>query len=239
MQAAWLAWFDALHRTLSGDGRPVDRKTLWEACRGLLGEAEPPCVEDGFTVYERCLDRFFKRQSLCCDAHVVKHAATETVTAWSRYVSVDPEAAPVLQALSERYVLALVSNFDHPPHIHAVLKEAGLIRWFKSIVISGEVGVKKPSPGILLMAAHDAGLRPDKVAYVGDSREDMEAARAAAMFGVWFENGSEAVAAGAYYERDRFPSTSDAHTPRALARAIIRDLRELPDLFNGLACGSI
>ena len=239
MQAAWLAWFDALHKALSKDNNPVDRKTLWEACRGMLGEAEPPCIEDGFTVYERRLERFFKRQSLCCNAKAVKHAANETVTAWSRYSTVNPDAAPVLRALSERYVLALVSNFDHPPHIHAVLKETGLGRWFKSIVISGEVGVKKPNPDILLMAAHAARLRPDKVAYVGDSREDMEAARAAAMFAVWLESGGEAVAAGAYYEHDSLPPPADAQNPSTLARAIIRNLRELPNLFNRLACSSI
>jgi HAD superfamily hydrolase (TIGR01549 family) len=239
MQAAWVAWFDALHRTLSEANCPVDRRTLWEACRGMLGEAEPPRIKDGFTVYERRLERFFKRQSLCCHAQVVKRAATETVTAWSRYVSVDPDAVPVLKALSERYVLALVSNFDHPPHIHAVLKQVGLTCWFKAIVISGEVGIKKPNPGILLIAARAAGLMPEKVAYVGDSREDMEAARAAAMFGVLLENGSEAVVAGAHYERDTSPSFSEAHAPRALARAIIQNLRELPRLFNGLACDSI
>jgi HAD superfamily hydrolase (TIGR01549 family) len=238
MQAAWLAVFDALYRILSRYNCPVDRNMLWESCRGLLGEAEPPCIEDGFTVYERRLERLFKRLLLRCNAEVVKCAATETLAAGSRYISVDPDAVPVLQALSEHYILALVSNFDHPPHIHAVLKESALNHWFKSIVISGEVGVKKPSPGILLIAAHATGLRPDKVAYVGDSREDMESARAAAMFGVWLENGGEAVAAGAHYERDRMPSTADAHTARGLARAIIRDLCELPGLFNGLAGGS-
>ena len=239
MKAAWVAWFDALHRILSENNRLVDRQTLWEACRGMLGEAEPPCIKDGFTVYERRLERFFKYQSLCCNAQVVKHAATETLTAWSRYISVDPEAVSVLKALSSLYVLALVSNFDHPPHIHAVLKQAGLTRWFKSIVISGEVGTKKPDPDILLIASRAVGLMPEKIVYVGDSREDMEAARAAAMFGVWLENGSEAVVAGAHYERDTSPSLADAHTPRALAHAIIRNLHELPRLLNGIACGSI
>jgi len=238
MQAAWLAVFDALHRILSRYNGPIDRNTLWESCRGLFSEAEPPCIEDGLTVYERRLERFFKRLLLRCSAEVVKHAATETLTAWSRHISVDPDAAPVLQALSERYILAIVSNFDHPPHIHAVLKEAALNHWFQSIVISGEVGVKKPSPSILLIAAHATGLRPDQVAYVGDSREDMEAARAVAMFGVWLENAGEAAAAGAHYEHDRLPSTADAHTPRGRARAIIRDLRELPGLFKQLTKGS-
>jgi putative hydrolase of the HAD superfamily len=239
MQAAWLAVFDALHRILSSYNGPVDRNKLWESCRGLLGEAEPPCSEDGLTVYERRLDRLFKRLHLRCNAEVVKHAATETLAAGNRYVSVDPDAVPVLQALSEHYILALVSNFDHPPHIHVVLKETALDHWFQSIVISGEVGVKKPSPSILLIAAHATGLRPDQVAYVGDAREDMEAALAAAMFGVWRENRGEAKAAGAHYESDRLPSDADADTPRSLARAVIRDLRELPDLFSGPACGSV
>jgi len=238
MQAAWLAVFDALHRIISRYDCPVDRNALWESCRGLLGEAEPPCIEDGLTVYERRLERLLKRLNLRCNAEVVKHAATETLAAGNRYISVDPDAEFVLQALSQRYTLALVSNFDHPPHIHAVLKDAALDHWFKSIVISGEVGVKKPSPGILLVAAHATGLRHDQVAFVGDSREDMEAAQAASMFGVWFENDGEAAAAGAHYEHDRLPSIANAHTPRDLARAIIRDLRELPGLFKDLAGGS-
>src|SRR5262249_22018219 len=55
----------------------------------------------------------------------------------------------------------------------------GLARFFKSIVISGEVGVKKPDPGIFRIALEQTGLQADEVVYVGDTQEDVDGAKAA------------------------------------------------------------
>ena len=48
--------------------------------------------------------------------------------------------------------------------------------FFDSIVISGEVGVKKPNPQIFSFALEQTKLQPSEVCYVGDTIEDVEAA---------------------------------------------------------------
>ena len=40
---------------------------------------------------------------------------------------------------------------------------------FDTVVISGEVGVKKPDPAIFRIALDQTGLQPQDVAFVGDS----------------------------------------------------------------------
>lgn len=51
--------------------------------------------------------------------------------------------------------------------------------WFEVILVSEEVGVKKPDPSIFEMAMDRLKLRPDKCVYVGDRpRDDIEGARA-------------------------------------------------------------
>ena len=50
---------------------------------------------------------------------------------------------------------------------------------FETIIISGEVGVKKPDPDIFKPALSATGLKPDEVVYVGDVDVDVEAANAA------------------------------------------------------------
>ncbi len=101
------------------------------------------------------------------------------MNAWQVHVHLDPDAAAVLSGLAESKTLALISNFDHPPHAHRILRETGLASYFKMIVVSGEVGIKKPNPGIFRIALEQTGLNSDEVVYVGDTQEDVDGATAA------------------------------------------------------------
>ena len=58
-------------------------------------------------------------------------------------------AKPVLEQVSGKYPLVLVSNFYG--NLQTVLKEFGLIHFFKHIVESAVVGVRKPNPAIFSM----------------------------------------------------------------------------------------
>ena len=78
--------------------------------------------------------------------------------------------------------IALISNFDYPPHIYSVLSEMNIYEYFDSIVISGEVGVKKPNPAIFSFALEQTDLRNDEVVYIGDAPEDIQGARAAGIY---------------------------------------------------------
>lgn len=82
------------------------------------------------------------------------------------------EARPVLEALSARYPMVLVSNFYG--NIASVLADFGLDRFFPTVVESAVVGVRKPDPAIFRMGVEALGLKPEEVLVVGDSlRKDI------------------------------------------------------------------
>ncbi len=82
------------------------------------------------------------------------------------------KARPVLQALSEKYPMVLVSNFYG--NVEAVLTDFDLRRYFQTIVESAVVGVRKPDPKIFALGVEALGLNPEEVLVVGDSyRKDI------------------------------------------------------------------
>lgn len=82
------------------------------------------------------------------------------------------EARPVLEALSKKYPMVLVSNFYG--NVQSVLADFNLDRYFKDIVESAVVGVRKPDPKIFSLGVEALGLKPCEVLVVGDSlRKDI------------------------------------------------------------------
>ena len=77
------------------------------------------------------------------------------------------EARPVLEQLSERYPMVLVSNFYG--NVEAVLTDFDLRRYFKAIIESAVVGVRKPDPQIFRLGVEALGMKPENVLVVGDS----------------------------------------------------------------------
>ncbi len=178
MRQAWSDWLDALYAGLCRRGAELTRPEFEDRCHQFFGKQEPPAA-DGLTVFERRIRRLASGLGLAVDARELKVMATQACNAWQQHVRTDPEALEVLAALKLSKTLALISNFDHPPHAYQVLREAGLDGFFQTIVVSGEVGIKKPDPGIFRLALERTGLRPEAVVYVGDTREDIKGATAA------------------------------------------------------------
>ncbi len=100
---------------------------------------------------------------------------------------------PLLKALRERYRLAVVSNFDYSPTCLAILEREGIADLFETIVISDEVGWRKPKP-IIFETALDRmkALRPADALFVGDRADiDVIGARAVGMPTVWINREAE------------------------------------------------
>ena len=182
MSTAWAEWLAAIHVTLQDCGFQVARDSLAEAWDGFFLRPEPPPHGD-LTIFENRIRTACSDLGLNLDELEVRRVASAGVGSWHRYVTVDPEAIEVLRSLSNK-TLAIVSNFDHPPGVHSMIERHGLREFFDSIVISGEVGVKKPDPRIFSFALDKTGLSPAEVAYVGDTQEDMQAARNAGLIPV-------------------------------------------------------
>lgn len=71
--------------------------------------------------------------------------------------------------------MVLVSNFYG--NINAVLADFGLREYFKEVIESAVVGVRKPDPAIFALGVEALGLSPAEVLVVGDSmKKDIEPA---------------------------------------------------------------
>lgn len=91
-----------------------------------------------------------------------------------------------LRRLGERHRLALISNFDHAPACRRLLAREGLADRFEVIVISDELGLRKPHPRVFEAALDALGLPASACLFVGDSfTDDVAGARRCGMKAAW------------------------------------------------------
>ncbi|MBQ5465830.1 MAG: HAD family hydrolase [Muribaculaceae bacterium] len=77
------------------------------------------------------------------------------------------EAMPVLESLSKQFPLMLVSNFYG--NIDEVVRDLGIRHFFKGIIESAVVGIRKPNPTLFRLGVDALELPADQVLVVGDS----------------------------------------------------------------------
>jgi HAD superfamily hydrolase (TIGR01549 family) len=93
-----------------------------------------------------------------------------------------PCAKNILKSLSRNYKLGLVSNFTYTPIIYAGLRKLDINQFFNAILVSHEVGWRKPHPKIFNEALKRLRVSADETVYVGDSPlEDIKGAKATDM----------------------------------------------------------
>ena len=191
MDAAWSDWLNEFHKHLKLHGLTCSIESFAKSCDRFFGKSEPTPRQHNMTVFEQRI------QNLCSDLHLnltsenITEIANKIASAWQKHILLDAEALHVLQTLHRTKKIALISNFDHPPHIHSVLRKLGLMSLFDSVVISAEVGIKKPDPRIFDSALDQTGMKPEEVVYVGDTEDDTEAARAAGILPILIQRENE------------------------------------------------
>ena len=159
----------AVDQMLAQQGRPpagIERVRHWVGNgspilvrRALAGSIDHAAVDDDDAA--RALDDFLQ-------AYSGSHAAT----------TVYPGVKPLLQWLrSQDVALAVVTN--KPERFVAPLLEEKGLGAFDWIIGGDPLPVKKPDPAGLLQVMRDAGVSAESSLFVGDSRSDVLAARAA------------------------------------------------------------
>lgn len=82
-----------------------------------------------------------------------------------------PDVEETLKGLRSRgLTLGIISNWS--TRLRSIARETGLEALVDFIVVSSEVGVRKPDPRIFQFALERAGAAPSEVVYVGDQVED-------------------------------------------------------------------
>jgi 2-haloacid dehalogenase len=92
----------------------------------------------------------------------------------------------ILAELRERgtplYCLSNFSAETFPP----ALERFDFLRWFRGMVISGEVGVIKPDPRIYEILLGRFAIDPHRAVYIDDVAANVEAARRFGIYGIHF-----------------------------------------------------
>lgn len=95
-------------------------------------------------------------------------------------------AAPVLEALSQRYPMVLVSNFYG--NIETVLEDFGVRKYFQAIIESAVMGIRKPDPRIFEHGVKALGMLPEETLVIGDSyRKDIVPAESIGCQAIWLK----------------------------------------------------
>ena len=141
-------------RTFVGKGIP---NLVARALTGSLdGSVAPEVLERAMPIYERYYTEFNGRHS-----------------------TVYPGVVEGLDALrAARFPLACVTNKSGRFTL-ALLEHAGLARYFDEVVAGDTLPQKKPDPAPLLHACRKLGVQPREMLLIGDSVNDVQAARAA------------------------------------------------------------
>jgi putative hydrolase of the HAD superfamily len=145
---------------------------------------------------------FFADLGATLDDAEVQRYIDATHEVWHRYFTVPDESLAVLDTLRERGLrLAIVSNTATPGRLlRPLLAEQGLAERVDTIVLSSELGKRKPHAAIFEAALSELGVRPERALFVGDRRyQDVLGAKRLGMRTVlarWFRddvhpNGAE------------------------------------------------
>ena len=105
-----------------------------------------------------------------------------------KYQVLQRDCKEILQKLSKKYRLGCITNGNSFTQ-HIKLDETGLKDYFEVVLVSGDYGIHKPDKEIFLMASDKLGIKPEEIAFIGDTfATDILGAHRAGMHPIWFFN---------------------------------------------------
>ena len=167
---------------------------LWAACAG-----EPiDTVQARFS-----FDAFYERHERG-EIHVREYFASlrsslgldlsddEFARGWTAiYVGEIPATAALLRRLKDRVPLYAFTN-SNPTHQHVWAKDyADILRCFRKVFVSSEMGQRKPQPEAFAAIAADIGVRLDRILFFDDTLDNVEAARAIGMPAIHVQSSAD------------------------------------------------
>lgn len=103
-----------------------------------------------------------------------------------------PGALSVIAEFAHRMPVVLVSNLDDGAAGRRLVLLRGIMPYLTAVVISEEMGWRKPHRSLFERAAKEAGARCEEMLFVGDSPiDDIDGARATGMVTVWIPGAAE------------------------------------------------
>ncbi len=173
----WSEWYHSVYPVYKGNGIEIKSDVFTSICKTFWNNIYDDQDQDrGTTPFEKRLASQFEFYGMDVSPAKINILASEISEAWFDQHYLDTETIETLRYFKKKMKTALITNFDHPPFIWIMLAQYKIIDYFDSVVISGEVGMKKPIPEIFNPALIETELSYEEVVYVGDSIIDFRAA---------------------------------------------------------------
>lgn len=110
---------------------------------------------------------YLTQQGLLDEAAAQRQAGEVATYCYEQARECIEEARPVLEALSAKYPMMLVSNFYG--NVDSVLRDFDVRRYFKGVIESAVVGVRKPNPTLFRLGVDALEMPAERVLVIGDS----------------------------------------------------------------------
>ncbi len=215
-KAIFLDWDDTI-----GDWSTAEHKALQEIYRTYQLDRLYPTFEDYLNAYKPYnlvlwgmygrgevtkdwlhLQRFLKPlvtvsgEGLAVSGKSLEELAhemgAEFLRLTNKYFCLLPDAEKVVKYLAAKYPLTIISNGFKEVQYYK-FEHSGLAPYFTHTLISEEVGINKPQPGIFEIALERNGIMADKAVMIGDSySSDIAGAKAAGIDQLWIHEGETA-----------------------------------------------
>jgi len=102
-----------------------------------------------------------------------------------------PDVRGVMDALGEKYRLTMITN-GASKWQREKIEKLGIGGYFEEIIVSGELGHHKPSPGIFQEMTKRTGVNPGEIIYVGnDYIKDIHGAKSSGWRTAWVKRTDE------------------------------------------------
>ena len=123
------------------------------------------------------------------ESPTVTRAVEAFLEAFIEDVRMEAHIRPLLTQLKKKSKLGLVSNFAYAPGLWKILERFDLTRFFDAVVISGELGLRKPHPKIFKEALELLEVEASEAVFVGDSlKADINGAKNMGLKTILVEN---------------------------------------------------
>lgn len=136
-------------------------------------------------------------------------------------------AKRLLKEVAQEYRLGLISNFTYGPVIHRSLRMIGIDQFFNAMVVSDDIGWRKPSPVIFQDMLQRLQVMAAETIFVGDSpMEDIKGA---------LDMGLRTV-----FVTSQFNSLKDLEESKLKPDCVVKELstisNKIAELSNGQLC---
>ena len=184
-------WGELIWQEYQAAGAQVDKVTFREAyVHGERSLAKAPIIEPSDTFRTllskkmRLHGEHLRAQPGCIFSAELEEEIAQRC--YDRVLETLNCTRVVVERLSAHYPMVLVTNFYG--NMPVVLKEFALDRYFKEIVESSIVGIRKPDPALFALGVESLGLKPEETVVIGDSyRKDIHPSTTLGCHTIWIK----------------------------------------------------